>query len=413
MSRLPEIVAAAAAQSGIRLPADRVADAVERLTERGGKANGSERLDDVLVRKLIDALTVKESYFLRQPAELRVLDWPRMLAQARAQGRDRIRVWSAACANGEEPYTLAMLASDAFAPRNPPVDVLGTDIAASALARAEAGVYGAQALRRLDDLARSRFFEPAAEGHAVAGRLRSMVRFGSHNLARDPYPPVGERPFDLIVCRNVLIYFEPFALEHVARWLPRALAPGGRLVLGAADRLCLSREALHALRETLSARAPQPLPLPRPRRKQPPARARARSPRPSRDVTDPLLAGALQLADEGDLEQAAAAAQSVVDADPMNAPAHFVCGTLALAAGDATGATRSMRAALYADPAFAAAAFQLGRAFDALGDGPAARNAYRRALEGLEAGPSRYPWLLEDVDAADLAVACATRLSRD
>ncbi len=96
----------------------------------------------------------------------------------------------------------------------------------------------------------------------------------------------------------------------------------------------------------------------------------------------------------------------------MNAPAQFVQGTLALAGGDPASAVPSLRAALYADPDFAAAAFQLGLAHDALDQTDAARRAYRLALERLQAGPSPYPWLLDDVDAADLAVACAVRLRR-
>lgn len=96
----------------------------------------------------------------------------------------------------------------------------------------------------------------------------------------------------------------------------------------------------------------------------------------------------------------------------MNAPAQFVLGTLELTRGDAPAAVRALRAALYADSGFAVAAFQLGRAHDLRGEESAARRAYRLALECLDAGPSPYPWLLEDLDAADIAVACAARLNR-
>jgi Flp pilus assembly protein TadD len=185
-------------------------------------------------------------------------------------------------------------------------------------------------------------------------------------------------------------------------------------VLGAADRLCLTETTRRALGGLVGAGAP-----PRPFRRQP-RRARAecrpsKAPeqaRPVRDVTDPALAGALRLADAGKLEEASSVAASVVERDPTNAPAQFVLGTLRLARNEAATAVRALRAAVEADPGFAAAAFQLGRAHDALGEGDEARRAYRFALERLEAGPSPYPWLLEDVDAADLAVACAARLKR-
>jgi chemotaxis methyl-accepting protein methylase len=416
---LAAMATAVAEQSGIRLPRDRLAEAIERLYEDARESEDSEISGELLVGRLIDALTVKESYFLRQPEQLRALDWPQLLAQAIADRRSRVRVWSAACAQGEEPYTLALLASEEFGEQPPPVDVLGTDIADSALERAAAGRYGTRAVRHLTREARERFFEPRESGLEVSSRLRELVRFKSHNLARDPMPPPGEEPFDLIVCRNVLIYFEPFAIEHLTRSLPGALAAGAKLVLGAADRLCLTQRSLRDLGGRLgevATRRPFRREARRRRRPSRPAPTRpapAKRPRrPSRDVTDPALAGALRLADRGKLDEASQVAGAVVEGDPMSAPAHFVCGTVELARGDAAKAVRSLRAALYADPAFAAAAFQLGRAHDTLGQGQPARRAYRVALERLEAGPSPYPWLLEDVDAADLAVACAVRLRR-
>lgn len=419
MSDLAAVATAIAEQSGIRLPLDRLAEAMECLWEEDGQPGDFATSGEALVGRLIDALTIKESYFLRQPEQLRALDWPQLLAQAIADGRSRVRVWSAACAHGEEPYTLALLASESFGSQPPPVDVLGTDIANSALERAAAGVYGPRAVRELTPEARECFFEPREEGLQVGSALRELVRFKSHNLARDPMPPPGEGPFDLVVCRNVLIYFEPFAVEHFTRSLRPALAPGAKLVLGAADRLCLTDASLRDLGARLEKTAPRRPFRREARRDRRPSRPLPQRPAPKeqprhapRDITDPALAGALRLADDGRLDEASQVARAVVEGDPMSAPAHFVCGTVELARGDAAKAVGSLRAALYADPTFAAAAFQLGRAHDTLGHDRAARRAYRLALERLEAGPSPYPWLLEDVDAADLAVACAVRLRR-
>lgn len=416
MRDLAAVATAVAEQSGIRLPLDRLAEAIECLCEEGGEPEDSGSSGEVLVGRLIDALTIKESYFFRQPEQIRALDWPRLLAQAIADHRDRVRVWSAACAHGEEPYTLALLASEAFGGHPPPVDVLGTDIADSALERARAGVYGARSVRYVSPEARERFFEPQESGLKVSSRLRALVRFKSHSLAQDPMPPPGEQPFDLIVCRNVLIYFEPFAIDHFSQKVSRALQPEGRLVLGAADRLCLTQRSLRNLDGLLRGSPPRPFRRAPARKRaeprRPPRDASAEKARLPRDVTDPALAGALRLADEGNLEEAATVAGTVVEHDPMNAPGQFVRGTVALAAGDAAEAVRSLRAAIYADPGCAAAAFQLGRAHDALGDERAARRAYALALERLEAGTSPYPWLLEAIDAADIAVACAVRLNR-
>lgn len=418
MNDLAAITASIADESGIRVPHDRIEAAIARIAAEDAGADG-EREGEMLVGRLIEALTVKESYFLRQPEDLRVLDWSQLLARAVADGRRRLRVWSAACANGEEPYTLALLASDAFGSAPPPVDILGTDIAATALEFAAAGVYGERAVRNLSAEARERFFESRGPSSTINPRLRDLVMFKRHNLARDPMPPLGEAPFDLVVCRNVLIYFEPFALEHFVRMLPRALVPGGKLVLGAADRLCLSQSSLRDLRSHLGATPAPAAPFTREGRPRSQRGAAAREhpirageARPSRDMTDPVLAGALRLADAGEVDEATAVAASIVRADPMNAPAQFVLGTLRLASGEAPGAVEALRSALYSDPGLVVAAFQLGRAHDVLGETAAARRAYRRALERLEAGASPYPWLLEDIDEADIAVACAARLNR-
>ena len=104
-----------------------------------------------------------------------------------------MRVWSAACASGEEPYSLAMLALEAFAPGHPPVEILATDIAASSIMRATAGRYGWRSVRHVDDAMRARWFELRPDGLVVGDAARSLVRFERHNLLSDPIPPRAER----------------------------------------------------------------------------------------------------------------------------------------------------------------------------------------------------------------------------
>src|SRR5204863_9119693 len=124
-------------------------------------------------------------------------------------------VWVAACASGEEAYTLAVLASEAFAPAEPPVSILATDISLATLVRAREGHYGRRALRGLDDQMRDPYFVPVGDGVAVDERLRGLVEFRRHNLTRDSVPPLGHDQFELIACRNVLIYFDGDAVERV------------------------------------------------------------------------------------------------------------------------------------------------------------------------------------------------------
>ncbi|MCW3016319.1 MAG: methyltransferase, CheR-type, partial [Solirubrobacterales bacterium] len=190
-----------------------------------------------LVDRLVDEVSVNETYFMRHADELLSIDWPALAANALAARRP-LRIWSAACSSGEEPYTLAIMAAEALGGARAPVDVLGTDISPTALARAERGVYGARSMRLVSADQRQRWFEPADRNDLRVGdQLRALVRFQRHNLVPDASLPAGETPFDLVICRNVLIYFHRDTVTSTLRGLRAAVASHGELVLGAADRL--------------------------------------------------------------------------------------------------------------------------------------------------------------------------------
>jgi chemotaxis protein methyltransferase CheR len=353
-----------------------------------------------LVARLIEEVTVKETSYLRDRAQLESIDWKLLLGQARARGNDHVRVWTAPCATGEEAYSLALLACEAFAPAPPPVRILATDISAGALASASRGIYRARSVRELDDAMRERYFREEAGGLVVGELLRPLVRFAQHNLVSDPFPPLGETPFDLILCRNVLIYFDGETVARVLASFQGALAPSGTLVLGAADALCAS-----ASRLTEGSTAT-------------PGLASSSSPRPSgsdRRLRRPLgrlpadveASGAVP--DLRSAEEVIAHAAQLIAEDPMNAGAHFQRGLAELESGDPAAAVASLRRALYAEPRFGLAAFKLGRAYEALGDVAAARRAYEQALRTLEPH-ERYEPLLAQIDLADVAVAARARL---
>jgi chemotaxis protein methyltransferase CheR len=138
-----------------------------------------------------------------------------------------LRLWSAGCATGEEPYSLALALLVAGRDRDED-RVLGTDVSARALATARAGVYGARATRRLPPDLAARWFQDTGEGARVDARLARRVAFLRHNLL-DPPPP---GPFDAVACRNVLIYFEAEVAAAALRRLAEAVRPGGWLLLG-------------------------------------------------------------------------------------------------------------------------------------------------------------------------------------
>jgi chemotaxis protein methyltransferase CheR len=138
-----------------------------------------------------------------------------------------LRVWCAGCATGEEPYSLALALLDAGRDRDED-RILGTDISARALAKAWVGVYGSRATRKLPPALALRWLLPTEHGAQVDGRLARLVRFERHNLLDDP--PGGH--FDAVICRNVLIYFDPGVAASTLTRLAGAVAPGGHLLLG-------------------------------------------------------------------------------------------------------------------------------------------------------------------------------------
>ena len=259
----------------------------------------------------------------------------------------------------------------------------------------------------------------------VKDSLRSLVRFRHHNLVNDPSPPLGEVTFDVIFCRNVLIYFDPPTVERALRSLEAALRPGGRLILGAGDRLAsLGRFGgnLAGQAERRRRRGPvkpalrRPLGLdPEPAEETGPSGAAAvtaagaEPPGPRRRAED-RVEDALLAADRGDLDSALEIVEALLAEDPTMVDAYFVRGLVELDSGDLGAAIGSLRRSLYLDPTFGLAAFELGRAHDAGDDPLAARRAYAQALRTLDPEDERHRVILDQVDLADVAAACAARL---
>jgi chemotaxis protein methyltransferase CheR len=183
----------------------------------------------------LDAITTNETYFYRDPQHH---DWfareflPEVVRAAQARTRSRrLRVWSAASSTGEELYSLIML----YLEHVPSFEgwsstFLGTDLSTIALASARAGSYDARALRLVPAERRARFFTaaPTAERWTIKPEVRALATWKSHNLLRS----LDAEPFDCILLKNVLIYFDMASKKQVVANLLRLLAPGGYLVVG-------------------------------------------------------------------------------------------------------------------------------------------------------------------------------------
>jgi chemotaxis protein methyltransferase CheR len=199
-------------------------------------ADGGEKAAS---RQLIGLLTTNYTGFFRHPRHFEVATEHALWAVHR---RGEARLWSTAAATGEEPYSLAIASIDVFRRDDPAVTIVATDIDEETLAVARQAEYGQQALGALEQRYRERFFseaEPASPATLrrwrVAQAARDLVTFRAVNLARVEWPLEG--PFDVIFCRNVLMYLDPSYRYSVLERLASMLAPDGMLILDPAEHL--------------------------------------------------------------------------------------------------------------------------------------------------------------------------------
>ncbi|MEM8639346.1 MAG: CheR family methyltransferase [Cyanobacteria bacterium P01_G01_bin.54] len=184
---------------------------------------------------LATQLTNVESYFFRDQGQFRLLRdrlLPALIAQN--QSLKRLHLWSAGCSNGAEAYSLAILLAQLL-PDRPQWDcrIWGTDINPTVLAQAKRGVYSAWSLRGLDATIVADYFHPDPQGYRLVPHLRQGVQFEPFNLAQGQ--PWLRAPLDLILCRNVFIYFVPGAIAQALQTFSQALRPGGYLLTGHAE----------------------------------------------------------------------------------------------------------------------------------------------------------------------------------
>jgi chemotaxis protein methyltransferase CheR len=201
-------------------------------SDRRDNASWCTRLlagDDEAFATLCELATVQESFFFREPTTLDFIRETVLPDLAARPGE--IRVWSAGCADGQEAYTLAVLLADAGLVGR--ARVLGTDLSRAAVDNAREAVFGRWSLRGVATATVGRCFLPAGKGFALDPRAHAPVEFEQHNLL-SAAPPTRV-PFDLVLCRNVLIYLTPEAVRRAGTLLASSLRPGGWLVTGVSD----------------------------------------------------------------------------------------------------------------------------------------------------------------------------------
>jgi chemotaxis protein methyltransferase CheR len=188
---------------------------------------------------LVNAFTVNETYFYREEHQLRCMtsDLLDRVIRGRPAGVP-IRIWSIPCATGEEPYSIAIWLMENWSQVDSHnIEIVGSDIDTRALAAAQEGIYGERALARLSRTLVERYFKPLADGrHQIDAGLRNSIQFTRTNLI-DPHDMAGHRDFDIVFCRNVLIYFDDASRRVAAESLYDCLRPGGYICLGHSETM--------------------------------------------------------------------------------------------------------------------------------------------------------------------------------
>jgi chemotaxis protein methyltransferase CheR len=357
------------------------------------------------VSTLVESTVICETYFFRHPEHFRALQ---ELCFRRADPRRALLIWSAGCATGEEPYSLAMALLSAG--RAGCGDrVLATDVSERALQTARIACYGEWSMRGLDPLLRNRYFSGEKPAQVIS-EVRKLVVFQQHNLISDR--PPGR--FDVIVCRNVLIYFEAETSAQVLHNLASALSPEGLLVLGHAElplASSLDLEWIDRSGTTILCRphagGPAPPKPAHPPRKSPstspPAASPAKRaapvvlipavaapplepappPKPAADPDGNLFGAAREAARRGDLAEAERLAVQSGESELLP-EAHLLLSMTAEARGDLAGATEAARRALYLDPGMAVAHAMLVSLYSRQGRAEESERARRNAMNALE-----------------------------
>jgi chemotaxis protein methyltransferase CheR len=229
------------ARTGKRMRALGLSDYDDYLRTLEADDSGAE------LREFLDAVSTNVTSFFREPEHFEIVR--AYVDESLESGRTRLRAWSAGCASGEEPYSLAMTFLAAAADRTLDARILATDINTHTLAVARRGEYSEQKAQAVPPQLRHAYLErrgPREDRTWVAGdALRRLVVFRRLNLARPPYPVAG--PLDLVFCRNVMIYFDQAVRQQLLGEFHRVLRKGGLLVVGHAESLA-ARSPLFTLR---------------------------------------------------------------------------------------------------------------------------------------------------------------------
>ena len=378
------------------------------------------------LQAVLDELTVQETSFFRDPAQMAAFR-----SDVVPTLHSPLTVWSAGCAWGHEPYSLAMVLAESGIAK---WRVVASDISSRALRQAQSGRYDERQLTGLGERERGRYLRRAGDQWEMVPELRERVTVFRHNLIRDAAPPLASGA-EVVFCRNVLIYFDrPDVLAALDR-IASTMDPRGWVFLGYSESLWQVTERFHLVRvgDAFAYRQPDApladptagLVLPVLDRRSVPQKPSRRSgaeaepapaPGTSRDSSRPVVPPAAKLGAAHPPAPAVHPAPRAADAAGYHAEP-TIGGLLAegeagLEAGDAAAAVAALRKVVYLDPDHAIAHFQLGLAFELMGDQGQSRRALSAARAALGRSSAAAEAALEGYQIAELVRLIDHRLTR-
>ncbi len=193
------------------------------------------KTDSVKFEEFVNYLTINVSEFYRNAEQWEILD-KEIIPELIGKYGKRLKIWSAACSTGDEPYSLVMAFS-----RHLPLDqikILATDIDKQVIAKAKVGLYNEKSIENVPQDLKDKYFTKVGNSYQISEKIKERVEFKQHNLLKDPYPS----DCNIIVCRNVLIYFTEEAKEDIYRKFHEAISPKGILFIGSTEQIMNYRE---------------------------------------------------------------------------------------------------------------------------------------------------------------------------
>ena len=359
-------------------------------------------------------LTVRETYFFRETKAFDVLEQRILpeLISSRRQKEKRIRIWSAGCSTGEEAYSMAILLGRLVPDiKDWNITILATDINPHVLKNAEKGVYSEWSFRETQPRIKELYFKKLDNGkYEIHPDIKEMVVFNYLNLSEDTYPSLSNNTnaMDLILCRNVLMYFAPGYAESTVRRFHRSLIEGGSLIVSVVEVSSLFASEFHPVRfkdmtfykkDSNFVRSGKVVPLLNngnarpsiPCKRSKPSKRRERPSLKSTNAAETVKhtstpyeeASARVLANQGRLTDALRWCEKAIEADKLNPGLYYLLATIQLEQGMTDEAIAGLNKALYLDPDYILAYFTLGSVMHSLGRKDESGRYFRNTAEIL------------------------------